>query len=893
MSDKRVYVFGGGSAEGNAGMRDVLGGKGANLAEMTNLGIPVPAGFTISADVCIAFARGSQQYPDGLEAEVYSALAHVEDVMGRKLGDPANPLLLSVRSGARVSMPGMMDTVLNLGLNDSTIKGLIKMSSDERFAYDCYRRLVQMYSDVVLGVSHDRFELFLRHARSEAGVSRDIDLPAETLRGIVDRFKAIVLEETGKPFPDDPREQIWGAIGAVFSSWDVQRAVEYRRIHSIPDDWGTAINVMAMVFGNLGENSATGVAFTRNPSDGSKAPFGEYLPNAQGEDLVAGIRTPFPMSLAEKKSDDQTSLQERMPVQYQELIAFFGRLEEHYRDVQDVEFTIQEGNLWILQTRSAKRTAQAAVRIAVDMTREGFLDKREAVLRVDPDSIDQILHKQVDSETGRQSLARGLNASPGGAVGEVVFTAQDAVRRARDKVPVILVRSETSADDVAGMRASLGILTSTGGITSHAAVVARGWGKPCVVGCSAIHVDYEKEEFTVGAEVVRKGDTITIDGHTGGVTRGALPLIDPPITAYFRELMGWADSFRKLKIRTNADTPEDAERAIQFGAEGIGLCRTEHMFFASDRLPIMREMILARPEDHALRDEALDKLLPFQREDFAGIFRAMADRPVTIRLLDAPLHEFLPRDAERMADLAERMKIPVETVQKRVARLKEMNPMLGHRGCRVGITNSGIYRMQVRAIVEAACDLIGEGARVTPEIMIPLVGTVEELQILRELCQDVQRTVVGERGVEVEVRIGTMIEVPRAALTADRIAEVADFFSFGTNDLTQLTYGYSRDDMWSFVRVYQRQGILPRDPFATLDIAGVGQLVRMAVEKGRSTRPDLKMGICGEHGGDPASVLFCHSIGLDYVSCSPYRVPVARLAAAHAALSEEAVGAAV
>jgi pyruvate,orthophosphate dikinase len=893
MSGKMVYGFGGGSAEGNAQMRNTLGGKGANLAEMANLGIEVPAGFTISSEVCIAYARGGQQYPEGLESGVRQALARVEEVMGRKFGDPSNPLLLSVRSGARVSMPGMMDTVLNLGLNDQTIQGLISMSSDERFAYDCYRRLVQMYSDVVLGVSHERFELLLRHARADADVARDIDLPLEVLKDLVERFKAVTLEETGNPFPEDPHEQLWGAIGAVFSSWDVPRAIEYRRIHEIPDDWGTAVNVMAMVFGNLGEDSATGVAFTRSPSDGARAPFGEYLPNAQGEDLVAGIRTPLPMSEAETKSTDQKSLEEWMPERYGELIEIFDRLEKHYRDVQDVEFTIQEGKLWILQTRSAKRTTQAAVRIAVEMSKEGLLDRREAVLHVDPTSIDQLLHKRVDPDTEYESLAKGLNASPGGAVGEVVFTAEDAVRRARDQAPVILVRMETSADDVAGMRASQGILTSTGGITSHAAVVARGWGKPCVVGCSAIQVDYENEEFTAGGEIVRKGETITIDGHTGQVAKGALPLIDPPITGDFRELMGWADSFRKLKVRTNADTPEDSEKAIGFGAEGIGLCRTEHMFFASDRLPIMREMILADPEDHAAKDEALEKLLPFQREDFAGILRAMDGRPVTIRLLDAPLHEFLPRDAGRIRDLAQRMGIPVEAVEKRVARLKEMNPMLGHRGCRVGITDSGIYRMQVRAIVEAACDLAKEGQKVAPEIMIPLVGTVEELRILRELCLDVHQTVVQEKGIELDVKIGTMIEVPRAALTADEIAEVADFFSFGTNDLTQLTYGYSRDDMWSFVKVYQQKRILAQDPFATMDEAGVGQLVQMATEKGREARPGLKVGICGEHGGDPASVHLCHRYGLDYVSCSPYRVPVARLAAAHAALREETVEATV
>ncbi len=893
MSRRTVYFFGDGRADGNAGMRDILGGKGANLAEMTNLGIPVPAGFTISSEVCIAYSRGNQQYPEGLEDEVRRALSQVEEAMETTFGDPAKPLLLSVRSGARVSMPGMMDTVLNLGLNDETVKGLVSMTSDERFAYDCYRRLVQMYADVVMGVSHDRFELILRHARQRAGVTRDIDLPADVLKELVEQFKALTKEETGRAFPEEPHEQLWGAIGAVFSSWDVPRAVEYRRIHEIPDGWGTAVNVMAMVFGNLGEDSATGVAFTRSPSDGAKAYYGEYLPDAQGEDLVAGIRTPLPMSKAERKQGDPISLEETMPVQYSELTAIFDRLERHYRDVQDVEFTIQEGKLWILQTRSAKRTTQAAVRIAFEMVEEGLIEKKDAVRMIEPSSIDQLLHKRVDPDADYRELAKGLNASPGGAVGEVIFTAEDAVRRARDQVPVILVRMETSADDVAGMRVSQGILTSTGGITSHAAVVARGWGKPCVVGCGAIQVDYEKEQFSAGDEVVRRGDVITIDGHTGKIAKGALPLIDPPISGDFRELMSWADMFRRLKVRTNADTPEDAEAAIGFGAEGIGLCRTEHMFFASDRLPIMREMILAEPEDHDAKEAALERLLPFQRADFTGIFRAMGGRPVTIRLLDAPLHEFLPREPGRIQNLAERMGVPAETVEKRVARLREMNPMLGHRGCRVGITDPGIYRMQARAIVEAACDLVKEGADVSPEIMVPLVGTAAELHILRTLCMDVCEAVTKERGVDVGIHIGTMIEVPRAALTADEIAEIADFFSFGTNDLTQLTYGYSRDDMWSFVKIYQTAGILPQDPFATIDESGVGRLLRMATEKGRAARADLKVGICGEHGGDPASVDLCHRLGFDYVSCSPYRVPVARLAAAHAALADERVGEAV
>jgi len=707
------------------------------------------------------------------------------------------------------------------------------------------------------------------------------------LKELVVQFKAATEQETGNPFPEDPHRQLWGAIGAVFSSWDVPRAIEYRRIHEIPDDWGTAVNVQAMVFGNLGGHSATGVAFTRSPSDGRKAPFGEYLPNAQGEDLVAGIRTPLPMSASEKKAKGQTSLEEALPKQYRELIGIFDRLENHYRDVQDVEFTIEEGKVWILQTRSAKRTTQAAVRIALEMAREGLIDKKTAVLRVDPKSIDQLLHKRVDPGVRYEELAKGLNASPGGAVGEVVFTAQDAVRRARDQISVILVRVETSADDVAGMRAARGILTSTGGITSHAAVVARGWGKPCVVGCSAIRVDYERRQFAVGSTVIREGEVITIDGNTGKVAKGALPLVDPPIGGDFKELMKWGDTFRTLNVRTNADTPEDSEIAVGFGAEGIGLCRTEHMFFASDRLPIMRELILAGPEDASAREKALEKLLPFQREDFRGILRVMDGRPVTIRLLDAPLHEFLPKDRDRVRELAEAMGIAEETVLQRVERLKEMNPMLGHRGCRVGITNPEIYRMQVRAIAEAACDLVAEGVAVSPEIMIPLVGTAAEIRILKDLATEVCRAITGERGVSLDVRIGTMIEVPRAALVAGEIAEVAEFFSFGTNDMTQLTFGYSRDDMWSFVKVYQKVGILPTDPFATLDQAGVGQLLRMATERGREVRPDLKVGICGEHGGDPASVDFCHRLGLDYVSCSPYRVPVARLAAAHAALSGE------
>ncbi|MBO2520561.1 MAG: pyruvate, phosphate dikinase [Firmicutes bacterium] len=868
---KMVYFFGNGHAEGDRGMRNLLGGKGANLAEMTSLGIPVPPGFTITTEVCIEYYNNGKKWPEGLEEQVKEAIAKVEQAMGAEFGSVENPLLLSVRSGARVSMPGMMDTILNLGLNDQAVEGLAKRTNNPRFAYDSYRRFIQMYSDVVLGVDHSKFERLIDEMKEKKGVKLDTELDADDLKALVEQFKALVQQEVGG-FPEDPWEQLKGAINAVFDSWNNPRAIRYRKIHDIPHDWGTAVNVQSMVFGNLGETSGTGVAFTRDPATGEKVYYGEYLINAQGEDVVAGIRTPEPLA----------ALEQQMPEVYRQLTDVFERLEKHYKDMQDVEFTIQEGKLYMLQTRSGKRTAQAAVKIAVDMVREGLIDEKTALLRVEPEQLDQLLHPTI-SEKARKSatvLATGIAASPGAAVGRVVFTAADAEAWKERGEDVILVRLETSPEDIGGMDAAKGILTARGGKTSHAAVVARGMGKPCVTGAGEIKIDEENRQFTVGQQTVKEGDWITLDGSTGEVFLGQLALEQPEVTGDFAQIMEWADKHRALKVRTNADTPHDAEVARNFGAEGIGLCRTEHMFFGEGRILAVREMILA--QDSESRKRALDKLLPMQRGDFYGIFKAMEGYPVTIRLLDPPLHEFLPQDAEAQAQVAKELGVTVEEVRRRVQQLHEFNPMLGHRGVRLAITYPEIYEMQVRAIFEAATQLAKEGVKVIPEVMIPLVGTVRELEEIKASLVKVAEEVMSEAGVRVEYQFGTMIEVPRAALLADKIAQEAEFFSFGTNDLTQLTFGYSRDDAGHFLPAYLDKGILEKDPFQSLDQDGVGQLVQIGVERGRKTRPNLKVGICGEHGGDPASVKFCHRVGMDYVSCSPFRVPVARLAAAQA-----------
>ena len=869
---KRVYFFGGGTAEGNGSMRELLGGKGANLAEMTLLGIPVPPGFTITTEMCTAYYALGKRWPEGLAEEVEANLRRLEEVMGARFGDPSNPLLVSVRSGARVSMPGMMDTILNLGLNDETVQGLIQRTGNPRFAWDSYRRFVHMYGDVVLGVPHEEFEALIDRMKEEKGATHDTELDAEDLKRLTQQYKDLVLRKTGKPFPDDPMEQLRGAINAVFESWNTPRAVRYRELNDIPNDWGTAVNVQAMVFGNMGDTSATGVAFTRNPATGEKEFYGEFLVNAQGEDVVAGIRTPEPIA----------RLKELMPEAYKQLEEIYQRLEQHYKDMQDIEFTIQEGKLYMLQTRSGKRTAQAAIRIAVDMVDEGLIDEKTALKRVPPAQLDQLLHKQIDPKAKVEVLTKGLPASPGAAVGRIVFTAEDAEAWKARGEQVILVRRETSPEDIGGMHAAAGILTSRGGMTSHAAVVARGMGKCCVAGASELRVDEEKKQLTINGRVFKEGDWITINGSTGEVIAGKVELVEPQLTGYFGRLMEWADKYRALKVRTNADTPEDARRAREFGAEGIGLCRTEHMFFGEERIKAMREMILA--SDTEARRRALAKLLPYQREDFYAIFKVMDGLPVTIRLLDPPLHEFLPREPEAVAAVAEELGVSPDEVRAKVTSLQEFNPMLGHRGCRLAITYPEIYEVQTQAIFEAASRLKKEGGNPVPEVMIPLVGTVEELKILKQRIRQVAERVLAEEGVSIPYTIGTMIEVPRAALVADKIAKEADFFSFGTNDLTQMTFGFSRDDMGTFLPAYLEQGILEKDPFITLDQTGVGQLVEIGTQRGRSTNPNLKVGICGEHGGDPESVKFCHRVGMDYVSCSPYRVPIARLAAAQANL---------
>jgi pyruvate,orthophosphate dikinase len=888
---KWVYRFGGGQTEGRAEMRDLLGGKGANLAEMASLGLPVPPGFTITTEVCTYFYANGKEYPKELDAEVNAAIAHIEKSVGAKFGHPENPLLVSVRSGARVSMPGMMDTVLNLGLNDETAEGLAKKSGDKRFAYDSYRRFIQMYGNVVLGVEHHNFEEALELHKQDRGVELDTELTAEDWQKIIGDYKQRIEEEIGKPFPQDPREQLWGAIGAVFGSWQIPRAQTYRKLNNIPEEWGTAVNVQAMVFGNMGNDCATGVAFTRNPSTGTDEFYGEYLVNAQGEDVVAGIRTPQHLTIAGKKANKSTlpAMEEVMPEVFKQLDEVRHKLERHYRDMQDIEFTVQQGKLYMLQTRNGKRTAQAALKIAVDLCAEGLIDEKTAVARVEPASLDQLLHPRLDPKAKKDVIARGLPASPGAASGKVVFSADEAEDRAAKGDEVILVRVETSPEDIHGMHAAVGILTTRGGMTSHAAVVARGMGRPCVSGAGDLRVDDAHKTMTVRGHTVKDGDIITIDGGTGEVMLGAVPTIDPELSGDFAKLMGWADGFRKLKVRTNAETPLDARTARQFGAEGIGLCRTEHMFFDSDRIVAMRETIMA--EDVAGRKKALAKLLPMQRQDFIELFHIMRGLPVTIRLLDPPLHEFLPHSREELTEVANASGLSVEWVTHRAAQLKESNPMLGHRGCRLGITYPEIYEMQARAIFEALADVKKkQGETAEAEIMIPLVGIPKELSLMRAIIDRVAREVSKESGVELPYSVGTMIELPRAALLAGEIAKDAAFFSFGTNDLTQTTYGLSRDDAGRFLQAYEKQGIIKQDPFISLDPDGVGELVKIAAERGRKTRAKLKLGICGEHGGDPASIHFCADVGLDYVSCSPYRVPIAKLAAAQAALRGDQTG---
>lgn len=888
---KWVYHFGGGSAEGRADMRNLLGGKGANLAEMSSLGLPVPPGFTATTEVCTHYYANAKNYPKELTAQVEAGIAHIEKIVGLKFGDPKAPLLVSVRSGARVSMPGMMDTVLNLGLTDETVKGLATMSGDARFAYDSYRRFIQMFGNVVLGVEHHNFEDILDFHKQDKGASLDTELTAEDWQKVIADYKAKVEEELGNPFPQDPKEQLWAAIGAVFGSWNIPRAITYRKINSIPEDWGTAVNVQAMVFGNMGEDCATGVAFTRNPSTGGNEFYGEYLINAQGEDVVAGIRTPQHLTIAGKKANNSTlpAMEETMPEVFQQLVAVRAQLEKHYTDMQDIEFTVQQGKLYMLQTRNGKRTAQAALKIAVDLCNEGLIDRKTAVARIDPASLDQLLHPRLDPKAKKNVVATGLPASPGAASGKAVFTADDAEDRAAKGEKVILVRVETSPEDIHGMNAAVGILTTRGGMTSHAAVVARGMGRPCVSGAGDLRVDAAQKTIVVRGQKILEGDIITIDGGTGEVMLGAVDTIDPELSGDFAMLMGWADCFRKLKIRTNAETPLDARTARQFGAEGIGLCRTEHMFFEGSRIVAMREMIMA--EDVAGRKKALAKILPMQRQDFVELFHIMKGLPVTIRLLDPPLHEFLPHSKEEMAEVAAAAGITADAVAYRAAQLHESNPMLGHRGCRLGITYPEIYEMQARAIFEAAAEVKAkQGDTAEPEIMIPLVGIPKELTLMKAIIDRVAAEVAKESGHKIDYSVGTMIELPRAALLAGEIAKDAAFFSFGTNDLTQTTYGLSRDDAARFIQSYERQGIIERDPFVTLDTEGVGELVRIATERGRKTRPDIKLGICGEHGGDPASIHFCAQVGLNYVSCSPYRVPIAKLAAAQAALTGDQSG---
>ncbi len=872
VSKKYVYFFG----EGKKEMKKLLGGKGANLSEMTNIGLPVPYGFTITTEVCNLFYDLGKRYPEGLEEQINENLKKLEEKMGMGFGDEKNPLLVSVRSGAAISMPGMMDTVLNLGLNDRTIKALIEKTKNERFAWDSYRRFVQMFGDVVMGVEHDKFEEALQTKKNSRKVKFDTELTAEDLKGLVDDYKKIIKEAKGKSFPQDPRKQLSMSIDAVFGSWNNKRAISYRNLHDIPHNIGTAVNVQAMVFGNMGQNSGTGVAFTRNPATGEDKFYGEYLINAQGEDVVAGIRTPQAIS----------KLEQEMPEIYKQLIGIRNKLEDHYRDMQDVEFTIQEGKLYMLQTRTGKRTAAAALKAAVDMLKQGLIDKKTAITRVEPQMLDQLLHKQLDIKAKKDAelIAKGLPASPGAALGKVVFDADTAVEEAKNG-NVILVRTETSPEDIQGMAAAQGILTARGGMTSHAAVVARGMGKCCVAGAEDIKVFENKQYFEANGKKINKSDWITLDGSTGEVFAGRIPVVDPVMGDSFKEFMSWVDGYKKIGIRANADTPRDSEVALNFGAEGIGLCRTEHMFFEADRIKAMRKMIVA--DSKKKREKALGELLPMQKKDFIGILKVMNGFPVTIRLLDPPLHEFLPQEDDDIREIAGELGLKFDELKATINSLHEMNPMLGHRGCRLSITYPEILEMQVRAIFEATVDLIRKGYKVIPEVMIPLVGNVREVKVLKEQIIRVADAIMDKESIKFDYKVGTMIEIPRACVTADEIASEAEFFSFGTNDLTQMTFGFSRDDSGKFLPDYLEKGILDKDPFATIDRMGVGQLMKMGVEKGRKVRKNLKIGICGEHGGDPNSVEFCHEIGMDYVSCSPYRVPIARLAAAHAAIKEE------
>ncbi|WP_375381176.1 pyruvate, phosphate dikinase [uncultured Sphingomonas sp.] len=883
--DRYVFRFGGGASDGEAGNRNLLGGKGANLAEMASIGLPVPPGFTISTAMCTRYYEEGERFPQSLRDEVAAGIAHIEGITGHRFGDPADPLLVSVRSGARVSMPGMMDTVLNLGLNDETVEGLARGSGDERFAWDSYRRFIQMYADVVLELDHGSFEEALEVAKEDRGLTLDTELSPADLKGLVAEYKKLVQDQWGKPFPQDVHDQLWGAVGAVFGSWQSDRAKVYRRLNDIPAGWGTAVNVQAMVFGNMGDTSATGVAFTRDPAKGEHAYYGEFLINAQGEDVVAGIRTPQYLTRAarEEAGAKPASMEEAMPQVYGELAGVFDRLETHYRDMQDIEFTVEKTKLWMLQTRSGKRTAKAALKIAVDMANEGLITREEAIGRIDPASLDQLLHPTLDPKAPRDVLTKGLPASPGAASGAAVFDADTAEKWAADGKAVILVRTETSPEDIHGMHAAKGILTARGGMTSHAAVVARGMGRPCVSGAGSLSIDMRARVAHCGGREVREGDRLTIDGATGEVMMGEVPTVLPELSGDFQTLMTWADASRRLKVRANAETPADCRVARDFGAEGVGLCRTEHMFFDAARITAVRQMILA--SDEAGRRAALAKLLPEQRADFVGILEVMAGLPVTIRLLDPPLHEFLPHEEAEFAEVAKATGLEVEALRRRASELHEFNPMLGHRGCRLGVTYPEIYEMQARAIFEAAIDVAEKsGAAPIPEVMIPLVATRREVELMKALVDRVAQEVFAERGRTIDYLVGTMIELPRAALKAGEIAEEAEFFSFGTNDLTQTTLGVSRDDAARFLSVYVEQGIYAKDPFVSLDVDGVGELVSLAVERGRATRPTIKLGICGEHGGDPASIAFCEGVGLDYVSASPYRVPIARLAAAQAAM---------
>ncbi|MGZ3775395.1 MAG: pyruvate, phosphate dikinase [Pseudobdellovibrionaceae bacterium] len=882
IPQKFVYFFAAQEAEGNAGMKNILGGKGANLAEMTSLGIPVPPGFTISTEICTHFYEAGGKLPEWVRPAVLAAMAKVEGKIGKKFGDSNNPLLVSVRSGARASMPGMMDTILNLGLNDQTVEGLAKSSNNPRFAWDSYRRFIQMYSDVVMGMNSSLLEVTLEDMKEEKHYTLDTELTVDDLKALVKKFKELVHQMTGQSFPTEPWEQLWGAVSAVFHSWNTPRAITYRELHSIPASWGTAVNVQSMVFGNMGDDSATGVAFTRNPSTGEKAFYGEFLINAQGEDVVAGIRTPQPITKVAAAASGVVSLEEALPKAYGQLVDIYKKLESHYRDMQDIEFTIECGVLWMLQTRNGKRTAASALKIACDMIDEKLITQEEAILRLDPQALDQLLHPTLDPKAQKTILAKGLPASPGGVNGQIIFTSEEAVEWKEQGKKVILVRVETSPEDIAGMVAAQGILTTRGGMTSHAAVVARGMGKCCVAGCGDIEVDYRNETMKVKGYVLKRGDIITLDGSTGEVYLGEVKTIEPKLDANFERIMTIADGIRKLRVRTNADTPKDAQTARTFGAEGIGLCRTEHMFFGADRIDAVREMIIA--DNKMDREKALTKLLPMQREDFYQLFKIMDGLPVTIRLLDPPLHEFVPHTDEETKELAKRLTMDYERLRGKVKALHEFNPMLGHRGCRLAITYPEIYQMQVRAIAEAACLLIAEGKKLIPEIMIPLVATDKELDILRQSAITEVQKVQTEKGIKFDYLVGTMIELPRAALTADAIADHADFFSFGTNDLTQTTLGLSRDDSGRFLGSYVSSGILPKDPFVSIDQVGVGSLVKMGTDLGRRMKPSLKVGVCGEHGGDPDSIEFFHRVGLDYVSCSPFRVPIARLAAARAAL---------